>query len=361
MAIEIEVKRFQNPTQIYYPGNKPFHIIQAQQFSKEWILNELFPVTDKMEGVVKKRKHQRIIDKRLEGVIGLHAFYESSTRTRLSFQQAITMLGGTFSSTENAKVTSSAIKGESLPDSTRIEDGLAFHYIVLRHDKAGGAHLAAQYSEIPIINAGDGDGQHPTQALLDIRTIQKEMGHIGGQRVAIVGDLHFGRTTHSLTYLLAKFPGITFDFISPPKLSMKKEILGHLDEHGFVEGKDYNIWDRLGDEVLKNADIVYVTRAQKERFHKRKGLLAYPLSKLDTMVAKIDNKINGIEDKNYRVDLEVLDKMQTHAIVMHPLPRKNELPPEVDPDPRVAIFRQAKNGLYTRMALLDLILNGKAA
>jgi aspartate carbamoyltransferase catalytic subunit len=257
-------------------------------------------------------------------------FYEPSTRTRLSFEAAMLRLGGRTMGTDNAREFSSAAKGETLEDTIRIVSGYA-DLIVLRHNEEGAAKRAAAVSSVPVINAGDGPGQHPTQALLDLYTIRDELGHIDGVRIAMVGDLANGRTVRSLAYLLSKFRDIRICFVAPPQVAMRDDIKEHLDEHHvqWVESQDL-------DPVLPQVDVIYQTRIQKERFSDEASYLA----------------LKGV----YRIDASTLARMKKEAIVMHPLPRVDEIAPEVDADPRAAYFRQARNGLYIRMALLDKVL-----
>jgi len=204
--------------------------------------------------------------------------------------------------------------------------------IVLRHNEEGAAKRAAGVSSVPIINAGDGPGQHPTQALLDLYTIRQELGRIDGIRVAMVGDLANGRTVRSLTYLLSKFKDIRVWFVAPPQVAMREDLKALLTENNvpWIETEDL-------DAVLPEVDVVYQTRIQKERFTDQKAYLA----------------LKGI----YRIDIRSLGLMRKYAIVMHPLPRVDEIAPEVDADPRAAYFRQAHNGLHIRMALLNILLS----
>jgi aspartate carbamoyltransferase catalytic subunit len=257
-------------------------------------------------------------------------FYEPSTRTRLSFEAAMLRLGGQTMGTDNAREFSSAAKGETLEDSIRIVGGYA-DVIVIRHNEEGAAKRAASVSSVPIINAGDGPGQHPTQALLDIYTIKDELNRVDGIKVAMVGDLANGRTVRSLTYLLSKFKEIKIWFVAPPAVGMRDDLKAHLDEHRvpWVETEDL-------ESVLPEVDVVYMTRIQKERFADPDAYHA----------------VNGI----YRIDASSLALMRKYSIVMHPLPRVDEIAPEVDEDPRAAYFRQARNGLPVRMALLDRLL-----
>jgi len=239
-------------------------------------------------------------------------------------------LGGTTMGTDNAREFSSAAKGETLEDTIRIVSGYA-DVIVIRHNEEGAARRAAAVSSVPIINAGDGPGQHPTQALLDLYTIRDELTRIDGVRVAMVGDLANGRTVRSLTYLLSKFKDIKVWFVAPPQVAMRDDLKTHLDEHHvpWFETQDMNA-------VLPEVDVVYMTRIQKERFADPEAYDA----------------VKGV----YRMDREAVALMRKYAILMHPLPRVDEIAPEVDDDPRAAYFRQARNGLHVRMALLDRLL-----
>ncbi|MDD5145594.1 MAG: aspartate carbamoyltransferase [Candidatus Pacebacteria bacterium] len=306
---------------------KTNHIIEAQQFSREWLEKELFPLADEMEKVARSKGSNELSGKRM-----VSFFYEPSTRTRLSFHMAMDFLGGrVVFSTENAREFSSAAKGENIEDTIRILSGYRPDVIVLRSDKEGMAKTATEYSKVPIINAGDGSGQHPTQALLDLYTIKKEVGKIAGISIAMMGDLVNGRTVRSLSYLAGKFSGIKIYYISPETAKIKDDIKDYLRRHG--------IWFEETNDIRKVAglvDVIYQTRTQKER---------------GTSVAYA-------KDDFCIVNKEVLDLMKKDAIVMHPLPRNDEISKEVDKDPRAAYFRQAENGLYIRMALLKMILAG---
>jgi aspartate carbamoyltransferase catalytic subunit len=300
------------------------HVIESQQFSRT-VLEDLLARADE----IKREPHH--FSGRLNGRVMAALFYEPSTRTRLSFEAAMLRLGGQTMGTDNAREFSSAAKGETLEDTIQIVGGYA-DVIVLRHYEEGAAKRAAAVSSIPVINAGDGPGQHPTQALLDLYTIRDELGKVDGIRVAMVGDLANGRTVRSLTYLLSKFRDIKIWFVAPPQVAMRPDLKAHLDEHHipWVETEDL-------ESVLPEVDVVYQTRIQKERF-----------TDLDAYSA-----IKGI----YRIDNSSLALMRKYAIVMHPLPRVDEIAPEVDADPRAAYFRQARNGLHIRMALLDRLLS----
>jgi aspartate carbamoyltransferase catalytic subunit len=302
-----------------------FHLIESQQFSRE-ILFELFERADEL----REKK-----DDCLKGKVMASLFYEPSTRTRLSFESAMLRLGGRVIGTENAREFSSAVKGESLEDSIRVIGGYC-DCIVLRHDEEGSAEKASRVSKVHIINAGDGKGQHPTQALLDVYTIYREFGKVDGLKIAMVGDLASGRTVRSLCYMLGKFIDIEIIFVSPSNLRMKEDIKKYLVERGvnFREENDLN-------KILNIVDVVYMTRIQKERI----SLEEY-------------EKAKG----KFVIDERNLNLIKERSKILHPLPHVEEIdfPMDVEEnDKRVAYFRQAENGLYVRMALLDFILNGK--
>ena len=280
----------------------------------------------KMVPIALGKKVSRDLEGRILGTL----FYEPSTRTRLSFESAMGRLGGRvlgFSSAEGTSVQ----KGETLADTIRMVEAYS-DGVVLRHPQEGAARLAAEFSEKPVINAGDGAGQHPTQTLLDLFTIWDEKGSIEGQRVALVGDLKYGRTVHSLTYALAEL-GAHLSFVSPPTLEMPREIVDHIKERHL----SFQLSHRLED-VIREADVLYVTRIQKERFPDPQEY----------------EKVAG----SYRVDLDLLKDAKRDLIIMHPLPRVTEIAPEVDRTKHALYFKQAFNGVPVRMALLDLILGG---
>lgn len=241
-------------------------------------------------------------------------------------------LGGQVISTENAREFSSAIKGETIEDTVRIVAGYA-DAIVIRHYELGAARRAAAVSNVPILNAGDGPGEHPTQALLDLYTIQHELGRIDGLKIALVGDLRFGRTARSLSLLSCLTKGTELIFVSPPEVPMGPDIRRTLDAHGVRYRDETDL-----AKVLPEVDVVYQTRIQKERF-------ATP----DEYEAA-----RGV----YVLDRAAYDRLNPNATVLHPLPRVDEIATEVDNDPRSAYFRQAHNGVYVRMALLESVLLG---
>jgi aspartate carbamoyltransferase catalytic subunit len=264
---------------------------------------------------------------RLSGRLLATVFYEPSTRTRFSFEAAMHRLGGQVLSAENATGASSAAKGESLEDAIRVIGGYA-DGIVLRHPEVGAAERAAQVSTVPVISAGDGPGHHPTQALLDLYTIKKELGRLDHLRVGLAGDLRNGRTVRSLALLLSRFPGNELVLISPPALRMGEDVVGSLEE----AQQDLRETEDLGGAVA-DLDVLYQTRIQAERFESSEEYERY----------------RGV----YVVTSEVMRRLPEHAILMHPLPRLGEIDPLVDDDPRSAYFRQARNGLWVRMAVLD--------
>jgi aspartate carbamoyltransferase catalytic subunit len=302
-----------------------FHILGAKQFHREQ-LDQLFDVAFQMEAVANRGGDQRFSHK-----IMTTLFFEASTRTRLSFESAMHRLGGRVIGTENASQFSSTIKGETLEDTIRIISGYC-DVIVMRHTEIGSAERAAQVATVPVINAGDGAGEHPTQALLDLYTIQKECARIDGLHIAMVGDLTYGRTVHSLSYMLTNYQNVKLTFISPANVKIPQSVKTYLQNKGllFEEKEDLS-------EVAKTVDVIYQTRIQKERFPDEAEYL----------------KASG----QYIISQDILQQMKKQAIILHPLPRAGEIQIEVDNDPRAAYFRQAQNGLYLRMALIEKCLN----
>jgi len=303
------------------------HVVESQQFDRN-LLETVFQVADQMKADLSgERKFAKVLD----GKIMASLFYESSTRTRFSFESSMLRLGGSVITTENAQEFSSAAKGETLSDSTKIMNGYA-DVIVMRHNEAGSAARAAEVSTIPIINAGDGAGQHPTQALLDMYTIVDTFPKFKSLKVAMVGDLRYGRTVRSLCYLLTKYDDVEIIFVSPSVCKMEGDIKEYLDKYKVQ-------WREESDlaKVAKEADCIYMTRVQKERFHS-----------VDDYEAAASK---------YILSQDLVETMKEDAIIMHPLPRVDEIPAEVDDDPRARYFEQAQNGLYIRMALLYLLLN----
>jgi len=263
----------------------------------------------------------------MEGQILAALFFEPSTRTRLSFETAMLRLGGQVINVADPR-TSSAAKGESLADSMRTVEGYA-DVIVIRHPRKGSAQEAADAVEVPVINGGDGAGQHPTQALLDIYTIQKEKSTLEGLTVTLAGDLKNGRTVHSLVYLLARF-GTRLLFVAPPGLEMPAEITAELRQAG-AEVSESNALAA----AMRESDVIYVTRIQKERFEDPAEY----------------EQLKG----SYVLDMDMVRQAKPNITIMHPLPRVNEITPDVDVYEGAAYFRQAANGVPVRMALLSLV------
>ncbi|MGC2191973.1 MAG: aspartate carbamoyltransferase [Candidatus Dormiibacterota bacterium] len=305
--------------------NPLHHVVQAQQFDRDR-LSELFLLTAEMEKVRSNGGGQL-----LPGRIMATLFYEPSTRTRLSFEAAMLRLGGQVIGTENARDFSSAIKGETLEDTVQIVAGYS-DLIVLRHSEEGAAARAAEVSPVPIVNAGDGPGQHPTQALLDLYTIERELGRLDDLHVVMVGDLANGRTVHSLAYLLALYQGLRVTLVAPDRICMSPGVIEHLRKHGSQVRETDDLLAAVAD-----ADIVYQTRIQVERFSE-------PWEEAED------------QRRHFRITEEVMAQLPQGAIVMHPLPRVGEIDPAVDRDPRAAYFRQARNGVSVRMALLKMLL-----
>ena len=305
------------------------HVLSVSQFDRP-ALDRLFQAADQMQVVA-----ERGGDRRLAGRILATLFFEPSTRTRLSFESAMLRLGGQVISAEMAADTTSAVKGETIEDTTRIVQSYA-DAIVMRHPMAGVAGRAASVATVPIVNAGDGAREHPSQALLDLYTIQRELGRIDDIAVALVGDLRYGRAPRSLAMLLTRARNVRVLLASPPEIAMSQDVLEELASAGMRFEATAEL-----ESVLPDADVVYMTRVQKERFPDEASYRA----------------VEG----RYRLAQPHFDSLRADAIIMHPLPRVNEVAPEVDSDPRAAYFRQVKNGLYVRMALLDWLLGGSAS
>ncbi|GLC33678.1 Belongs to the ATCase OTCase [Pleodorina starrii] len=301
------------------------HVVDSGDFNRAAV-DVVFKEALKMEKVKPHTKESRILD----GFIMSTLFYEPSTRTRLSFESAMSRLGGTVLSTESAGEYSSAAKGETLEDTIRTVEGYA-DCIVIRHFQEGAAARAAAVASIPILNAGDGPGQHPTQALLDLYTIQREIGRLDGIKVGMVGDLANGRTVRSLCMLLSMYSEVQVYFVAPEVVRMREDIKHYLSARGVR-------WTEVSDlrEVAADVDVLYQTRIQRERFQN-----------MDDYAAARGK---------YIIDKDLMRILSPNAVVLHPLPRVDEITTDVDSDPRAAYFRQARNGLYVRMALLKLCL-----
>ena len=265
-----------------------------------------------------------------DGKILATLFYEPSTRTRLSFESAMMRLGGKVLGFSSAG-SSSAAKGESVADTIRMISGYA-DIAAMRHFKEGAPYVAARYSRIPVINAGDGGHQHPTQTLADMLTIRRNRGSIDGVTIGLCGDLKFGRTVHSLIKSLVRYEGVKFIFISPEELRVPSYILKEVvipSGHPWREARDM-------EEVMPELDILYMTRVQRERFFNEEDYVRLK----DSYILTQDKLNLGKKD----------------LAVLHPLPRVNEISVEVDSDPRAAYFRQVQYGVYVRMALIMTLL-----
>lgn len=307
----------------------PFYghdILSVNQFDVE-ALDYTFEVAHAMRGMVARVGTFDL----LKGKILANLFYEPSTRTSSSFAAAMERLGGSVVAINEVHYSSVA-KGESLPDTIRTLESYA-DVIVLRHPEVGASAEAAAAARKPIINAGDGIGEHPTQALLDLFTIREELGNPAGLTITMLGDLCYGRTVHSLARLLANFD-VTLHYVSPEILAMPEEVMAEVEAKGIPQDEH-----RLLDDVLGVTDVLYVTRVQRERFHD-------------------DDVFESVKDV-YTIDADVMTGAKDDMIVMHPLPRVGEIDPAFDADPRAAYFRQVEYGMYVRMALLAMVL-GKA-
>ncbi len=295
-------------------------IISVKDFSRKEI-NHILKFAQAMEPVALKGSDM------LEGKILATLFFEPSTRTRLCFEAAMHKLGGSTIGFAEAEIAS-VKKGENLADTVRVVENYA-DVIALRHPLEGAARLAAEFADVPIINGGSGAEEHPTQALLDLYTITKEKGGIDGSKIALVGDLRYGRTVHSLAYALSLYD-IELYLVSPESLKMRREVLETIE-------KRIPVAERTSlERVVSQVDVLYVTRIQKERFPEPAEYA----------------KVKG----SYRIGLETLSKAKKDLIVLHPLPRVDEIAAEVDNTPHARYFQQVWNGIVVRMALLALIL-----
>lgn len=330
MATFVPPLRIENP---YLPfgdhRHAPFYgkdILSVKQFSRQ-DLEYIFGVAHEMREMVARVGTFDL----LKGKILANLFYEPSTRTSSSFASAMERLGGSVISINEVRY-SSVSKGESLPDTVRTLECYT-DVIVLRHPEIGASALAAKYARKPVINAGDGVGEHPTQALLDLFTIAEELHRVDGLTITMLGDLKYGRTVHSLARLLSLF-NVRLNYVSPDILKMPAEVIVELNEQNVPQAECTTL-----DSVLPETDVLYVTRVQKERFE-------------DPM------EYEEVKE-SYVITPETLLRAKDEMIIMHPLPRVNEISLDVDDDPRAAYFRQMEYGLYVRMALLAMVL-GKA-
>ncbi|MBU1197664.1 aspartate carbamoyltransferase [Candidatus Micrarchaeota archaeon] len=298
-------------------------VISTMNWERE-AMESVLATAEKMN--VAFRKKQRSTT--LNGTVMASLFFEPSTRTRVSFKSAMRLLGGEETAFGDPKTSSSA-KGESLYDTVKALE-TQVDVFVIRHPNEGAAAWAAANTDVPVINAGDGNNQHPTQALLDLFTIQQNKKKLDGLTVLLAGDLKYGRTVHSLAYALSKFDGITLQFYSPSTLRMPSFMLKDLRE--FVKVQE------LDSMNLADADVIYATRIQKERI----------------------SDPEEYRKASYRIDLEVMKHAKEDAILMHPLPRVDEIAVEVDRDPRAKYLEQESNGVPVRMAVLSMILGDRS-
>lgn len=300
----------------------PFkHLTSTKQLSRE-DTDAILSVAKKMEKVAEKGGSNL-----LKGKVLAALFYEPSTRTRLSFETAMHRLGGKVVTAVGMQF-SSLYKGETIKDTITVI-GQYTDIIAMRHPEQGSADIAASVSPVPFLNAGDGPGQHPTQALLDMFTIQKERGKLDGIHITMIGDLKFGRTVHSLSFLLGLYKDVKFTLVSPKELVMPEKVTSFFDEKGIAYEQTENMEDGL------DADILYMTRVQEERFEDKAEF----------------------ERLKLKYILEAKHLIGRNITVMHPLPRIGEIKEDVDALPNAAYFREARNGVVVRMALLAMLLD----
>ena len=306
------------------------HILSAEQFEPA-LLATLFAEADIFRQTDLSIASRREVMNTHFGRIMLSMFYEPSTRTRFSFEIAASKLGIAVVGTENAAEFSSAAKGETIEDTVNVFNEYGVDAISMRTKEVGMAARAAAVSKIAILNGGDGVGEHPTQAVLDLYTIQEHFGQLGGLKVVMAGDLKHGRTVRSLARLLSLYPGNNISFLSTPELQIGDDIKRQLTERGTVYDETSQTYD-----ALREADVVYWTRLQLERQARGSDI--------------------SIGQDHFVLDAKALEVIPKAAIIMHPLPRNKEIDTTVDADPRAKYFRQAGNGLYVRMAMLDAIM-----
>jgi aspartate carbamoyltransferase catalytic subunit len=302
------------------------HILEAQQFNKK-LITQVFREAERMEAVAGAGGNQDLRGK-IMGVL----FYSVSTRTRLSFEAAMLRLGGQVISTEHPQLFSGTVLGGSLEDTVRMMASYA-DVVVLRHSEEGSAKRAAAVSSVPLINAGDGGGQHPTQALLDLYTISRAHDGIDGVSVVLMGDLANSRTVRSLCYLLGKYSGIRLWLVSPPSCAIRPDITDYLERHKVP----FSVIGGPGPELaqaLAQTDVLYQTDLPPAT-----GFTTEGEPSRDAFI----------------INSEVVASMRERAIIMHPFPRDSGIAPEVDDDRRAFYFQQIRNGLYVRMALLRML------
>lgn len=291
------------------------NVISCDQFTKE-SLKELFDLADVVRANPKKYMNA------LNGKVVTTLFFEPSTRTRLSFETAVVRLGGRLVSTENGKTNSSSTKGETLEDTIKVVTGYT-DAIIMRHSFNDAAERAAKVATVPVINAGSGKGEHPTQSLLDAYTIRREKGRLDNLKIALLGDLINGRTIHSLIKLFSQYENIEFYALSKENLCLPEKYVKIIEDSGNKYFKCYSF-----SELPKDVDIMYHTRIQAERCDEDLGKEEFVINK------------------------EILDQFSENTLVLHPLPRVDEISADIDDDKRAKYFEQAHNGMWVRMALL---------
>ena len=309
--------------------------ISVEQFKQKKDLDAIFLLADKMQASIKKRQVKKV----LKNFCITELFYQPSTRTFTSFMAASKFLGAITIPIHGMQAYSSAVKGETLPDTIRtVEQTTACDLIILRHPENSSSDIAAEFASVPIVNAGSGSKEHPTQALLDLYTIKKKFKKIDGLKIILLGDLKYGRTAKSLAKLMSIYAKkIKLILVSPKDLRMPKEEINKLKAKGVHLIQTENL-----KEVIGKADILYATRIQKEWFQKERKMALY----------------NKLKDA-YLINNKIMKKAKKKMILIHPFPRVGEIAAEVDKDPRSFYFEQMRNGLYIRMALLRLILLGE--
>ncbi|MBW3569174.1 aspartate carbamoyltransferase [Candidatus Parcubacteria bacterium] len=303
------------------------HVVSIDQFDTK-LLKEIFDQADNFQKLLDDKDSKKKLSEKHSGKQICTLFYEPSTRTRLSFETAALKLGIGVVSTESAGQFSSASKGETIEDTMQVLNQYGFDAIIIRHPETGAVKRAANVSQTPVINAGDGKGEHPTQALLDAYTIRKEFGRLDNLRIVMGGDLKYGRTVRSLARLLSQYPNNHIIFVSIPKLMMDQDIKNLLTSSGTTFEESTNL-----EQALSDSNVVYWTRLQKERLEKP----------------------GDFDSAGFDLIKESIKNLPLDAIILHPLPRVDEIAVEIDSDPRAKYFQQAGNGLYIRMALLDKI------
>lgn len=319
------------------------HVVSVDDMDKAWI-DEIFALTSRIKTTFlcgPDSPEWKNFSTRLQNRMLFTLFYEPSTRTRFSFETAMQYLGGMVTTTEAARMFSSAAKGEKLCDTihTCARYGIGRSAIVLRHHERGSAQEAASLEVCPIINAGDGDGEHPTQALLDMFTILEQFSDQTRKTLTLAGDLKNGRTVHSLIKLAIKMGMVGhFQLVAPQGLELPQEYLNDITQAGL----GYVTADELNPEIVMQSDVIYMTRTQKERM-----VLGW-LRKVATKLHILPQRTGAI----YALTPRLAEHLKSSAMIMHPLPRNEELPVELDHLPQARYFDQVENGLYVRMALL---------